>query len=144
MGQVYILIFSYCLLKNIFWFCNFVSESPRWLTMLARSPGTPSLNAMIIYPEILGHSYSRFDILKSITIASFHLVHGWNKGEGHATYRLCVPAYYVCVPSWEPLNWNVTGASPFLMIFYNFSKLNISSCTFSCKVKTDFPSRPLW
>lgn len=56
--------FSYCLLKNIFWFCNFVSESPRWLTMLARSPGTPSLNAMIIYPEILGHSYSRFDLPK--------------------------------------------------------------------------------
>lgn len=112
--------------------------------MLARSSETSSLNVMIIYPEILGHSYSRFDLLKSITIASFHLVHGWNKGKGHAVYRPC-SCLLLCMFPLES-HWIAMLQAPHLFLWYSITSQGwiFLSWTFSGKVGTYFSSPSLW
>ena len=84
------------------------------------------LNVMIIYPEILQQSYLKSDVLKHVTVTAFHFDSMMEiRGERRAAYKLC--SFLLLVFSHqEPWNWNVTCSSPCLMLYGDFSRLEIS------------------
>lgn len=70
----------------------------------------------------------KFGLLKNIAVTASHLIQWLKEGSGAGGQALS----HFSPPTLprEPQNWNVTCTSPSLMIYYNFSRLEISVLDF--------------